>query len=112
MSQDPYRDRRGAMDTSSYEVVVPTVPADLVSMLDLLAETIVKALGFGVAAVNIARPDGSLEVISVAGDEQARKMLLGTVYRAEIWDQILAVSEPWGLLRFADHRNEEANPTF
>ena len=110
MSQDPYRDRRGAMDASSYDVVVPTCPADLVSMLDLLAETIVQALGFGVAAVNIARPDGSLEVISVAGDEQARNMLLGTVCRAEIWDQILAVSEPWGRLRFADHRNEEASP--
>src|ERR1035437_1891556 len=79
-------------------------------MLDLLAETIVQALGFGVAAVNIARSDGSLEVISVAGDEQARNMLLGTVCRAEIWDQILAVSEPWGRLRFADHRNEEASP--
>jgi hypothetical protein len=79
-------------------------------MLDLLAETIVQALGFGVAAVHIARPDGSLEVIAVAGDEQARKTLLGTVDSADIWDQVLAVSEPWGRLRFADHRNEAANP--
>jgi diguanylate cyclase (GGDEF)-like protein len=110
MSQDQHHDRRGAMDASAREVVVPTVPDDLVAMLDLLAQTIVQALGFGVAAVNIARPDGSLEVISVAGDEQARKTLLGTVYSAEIWDQILGVSEPWGRLRFADHRNEEANP--
>ena len=95
MSQDQHRDRRGAMDASSPEVVVPTVPDDLVAMLDLLAQTIVQALGFGVTAVNIARPDGSLEVISVAGDERARKTLLGTVYSAEIWDQILGVSEPW-----------------
>jgi diguanylate cyclase (GGDEF)-like protein len=89
---------------------VPTVPDDLVAMLDLLAQTIVQALGFGVAAVNITRADGSLEVISVAGDEQARKLLLGTVQSAEIWDQILAVSESWGLLRFADHNNQEADP--
>jgi hypothetical protein len=48
---------------------VPTIPGDLVAMLDLLAQTIVEALGFGVAAVNIVRPDGSLEVVSVAGDD-------------------------------------------
>jgi diguanylate cyclase (GGDEF)-like protein len=110
MSQDHYRDRRGASGTAASGVDVPTVPGDLVAMLDLLAQTIVQALGFGVAAVNIARPDGSLEVIAVAGDEQARKVLLGTVYSAEIWDQVLAVSESWGRLRFADHRNEKANP--
>jgi diguanylate cyclase (GGDEF)-like protein len=78
-------------------------------MLDLLAQTIVDALGFGVAAVNIARPDGSLEVISVAGDQQAKEMLLGTVDSAEVWDRMLAVSEPWGRLHYADHRNEAAN---
>ena len=109
MSDDQYRDRRGRSAAAPSEAVVPTIPDDLVAMLDLLAQTIVQALGFGVAAVNIARPDGSLEVVSVAGDEQARKMLLGTVCTAEIWDQILAVSEPCGRLRFADHRNDEAN---
>jgi hypothetical protein len=49
------------------------------------------------------------EVVSVAGDDDARKVLLGTVYGAEVWDELLSVSEPWGLLRFADHRNEAAN---
>ena len=86
----------------------PTVSGDLVSMLDLLAETIVSTLGFGVAVVNITRPDGSLEVMSVAGDEEAREMLLGTVDSAATWDGLLAASEPWGRLRFADHRNEDA----
>ena len=110
MQQDQYRDRRGAVYPVSLDAHAPTVPDDLVAMLDLLAETIVQALGFGVAAVHIARPDGSLEVIAVAGDEQARKTLLGTVDSADIWDQVLAESEPWGRLRFADHRNEAANP--
>ena len=109
MSEDQDRAHWEPPDMTSSGDGVPTVPDDLVAMLDLLAQTIVQALGFGVAAVNIARPDGSLEVISVAGDEQARQMLLGTVQSAEIWDQILTVSEPWGRLRFADHRNEEAN---
>jgi len=110
MSEDQDRARWEPPDMTSSGDVVPTVPDDLVAMLDLLAQTIVQALGFGVAAVNIARADGSLEVISVAGDEQARKMLLGTVQSGEIWDRILAVSEPWGRLRFVDHRNQEADP--
>jgi diguanylate cyclase (GGDEF)-like protein len=87
----------------------PTVQDDVVVMLDLLAATIVQALGFGVAAVNIARPDGTMEAVSVAGSEEAREMLLGTVEGAEVWDQLLAGSEPWGRLRFADHRGETAN---
>jgi diguanylate cyclase (GGDEF)-like protein len=85
-----------------------TVPDDLVTLLDLLAQTIVSTLGFGVAAVNITQPDGSLLVASVAGDEDARSTLLGTVDSAEVWDDLLAASEPWGRLRFADHRNEKA----
>ena len=88
---------------------LPTVPADLVAMLDRLAATIVQALGFGVACVNIARPDGTLEVVSVAGDDEARRMLLGSTEGGEVWDQMLKASEPWGLLRFADHLNEAAN---
>ena len=44
-----------------------------------------------------------------ADDNQAQKMLLGTVYSAEIWDQVLAVSESWGRLRLAHHCDEEAN---
>lgn len=88
-----------------------TIPDDLVPMLDELAGTIVEALGFGVAVVNIARPDGSLEVVSVAGDADARSTLLGHVDSAETWEQVLSRSEQWGRLRFADHRNEEADTT-
>jgi diguanylate cyclase (GGDEF)-like protein len=80
-------------------------------MLDQLALTIVEALGFGVAAVNIARPDGSLQVVSVAGHPDARVALLGHVDDAETWEQVLSRSESWGRLRFADHRNEEADAT-
>jgi diguanylate cyclase (GGDEF)-like protein len=76
-------------------------------MLDLLAGTIVEALGFGVACINIARPDGALHVVSVAGDEGARTALLGTIDSAENWDRLFAASEPWGRLRFADHRNKD-----
>jgi diguanylate cyclase (GGDEF)-like protein len=86
----------------------PTVSDDLVTMLDLLSQTIVSALGFGVAVINIAHPDGTFEVASVAGDAGARATLLGTVDSAEMWDDMLAASDSWGRLRFADHRNELA----
>lgn len=87
---------------------MPTIPGDLVAMLDLLAQTIVEALGFGVAAVNIVRPDGSLEVVSVAGDDSARTALLGAVDTAEVWDRLLSTGERWGRLHFLDHRSEDA----
>jgi diguanylate cyclase (GGDEF)-like protein len=87
---------------------MPTVPDDLLAMLDLLAQTIVEALGFGVAAVNIVRPDGSLQVVSVAGDDGARAALLGAVDTAEVWDQLLSTGERWGRLHFLDHRSEDA----
>ena len=86
------------------EVDLPTIPDDLVAMLDLLCQTIVAALGFGVAVVNIMRPDGSLLVVSVAGDDQAREALLGTSQGADVWDRMLVSSEHWGRLRFLDHR--------
>jgi len=87
----------------------PTVPDDLVGMLDLLAETIVDALGFGVAVVNLARLDGSLEVVSVAGDADARRVLLGTTDTTEMWQGLLASSEDWGRLRFSDHNHKLAD---
>lgn len=86
----------------------PTHSGDLVGMLDRLAQTIVDALGFGVAVVNLAHQDGALEVVSVAGDDGARAALLGTVDSAAVWDKMLGASEAWGALRFIDHRNVAA----
>ncbi len=86
-----------------------TIPDDLNGMLDLLAETIVQALGFGVAVVNLARADGTMEVVSVAGDENARNLLLGTSDSIDMWRRLLAASEDWGRLRFQDHSHELAD---
>jgi len=36
---------------------VPTVPDGLVTMPDLLAQTIIQELSFGVAAISSTRPD-------------------------------------------------------
>jgi diguanylate cyclase (GGDEF)-like protein len=64
----------------------------------------VDGAGFGVAAVNLARPDGSFMVVSVAGDESARETLLGTVETAAKWAFELERSEQLGQLRYVDGR--------
>lgn len=77
---------------------------DLTATLDAVAQGVVDGAGFGVAAVNLARPDGSFMVVSVAGDENAREALLGTVETSDKWAYELARSEQWGNLRFVDGR--------
>ncbi len=75
----------------------------LQATLDLLAQTIVNALGFEVAVVNLALPDGSLKVVSCVGPPEVRDTLLGTVESNDTWNRILAASGKWGLLCFLDH---------
>jgi diguanylate cyclase (GGDEF)-like protein len=77
----------------------------LEATLDLLAQTIVNALGFKVAVVNLVRPDGSLEVVSCVGPSDVRELLLGRVDSKRNWERILAASVEWGRLRFLDHAN-------
>jgi diguanylate cyclase (GGDEF)-like protein len=78
---------------------------DLHTTLDAVAQGVVDGAGFGVAAVNLARPDGSFAVVSVAGDENARETMLGTVETADKWAGELKRSQPWASnLRFVDGR--------
>ena len=77
---------------------------DLNATLDAVAQGVVAGAGFEVAAVNLARPDGSFAVVSVAGDESAREVLLGTVETSAKWAYELERSEQWGNLRFVDGR--------
>lgn len=109
MSESSHRGQPERAHVPSPAAGAATVPHDLVAMLDLLAQTVVEALGFGIAVINIARPDGSLEVVSSAGDERCRAALLGNVQSAEIWDQLLEVSETWGRLRFSEHSSAHAD---
>ena len=55
----------------------PTFTADLAALLDHFAQTLVTTLGLAVAEIDLLRPDGTLEVASVVGDDQARATLLG-----------------------------------
>ena len=78
---------------------------DLGTTLDAVAEGVVDVAAFGVAVVNLAVDDG-FEVVSVAGDEQARNSLLGLRESREQWQRMLRHSQRLGNLRFVDHRTD------
>ena len=69
----PDRTGTGALGTA------PSFSTTLIGRADQLAQTLVDALGLGLAVVHLTRSDGALEVVSVAGDERTRTALLGTV---------------------------------
>ena len=77
-----------------------SIPDELASMLNRLADTIVSSLGFDVVVISLVRPDGMLEVASAAGHESVRSGLLGTVATAEAWDESLSGADPQARLRF------------
>ena len=85
----------------------PTV-LDLQAMLDLLAQTVVNALGFAVAAVNLVESPRRVVVVSVAGPDEVRDRLLGTSDTLANWERMLAAGQTWGRLAFLDHSQVSA----
>jgi diguanylate cyclase (GGDEF)-like protein/PAS domain S-box-containing protein len=77
---------------------------DLHAMLDLLAQTIVNALGFDLAAVNLVESPDRVAVVAVAGPDEARRRLLGTHVDLPTWISLLKAGTDWGRLVFLDHR--------
>lgn len=90
---------------------------DLQATLDAVVQGVVDDLGFQVAVVNLVRPDGDLEVVAVAGSDEAIAQLHGQRGPRADWDTLLAVADPIGELRFVDHRStawrhDDAIPTW
>lgn len=90
---------------------------DLQATLDAVVQGVVDDLGFQVAVVNLVRPDGDLEVVAVAGSDEAIAQLHGQRGPRADWDALLAVADPIGELRFVDHRStawrhDDAIPTW
>jgi diguanylate cyclase (GGDEF)-like protein/PAS domain S-box-containing protein len=85
---------------------VPLVPSrlDLTLALELVADTIVESLGFDVAVINVVHDDDTMLVAAVCGPEEVKAALLNRRQGREGWAALLASSEPWGRLRFVDHR--------
>jgi signal transduction histidine kinase len=71
--------------------------------LQLIAEGVTQLAGFGVAAISVARPDGKLEVMAVAGSDAAREQLQGTRTPVDRLNREIAKADDWGLLRFVPH---------
>ncbi len=76
---------------------------DLPPTLQNVVDGVVAGLGFGVAVVNLVRPDGNLEVVAAAGSDEARAALLGRVGGRADWDALLTAAESWGALRYVSH---------
>ena len=76
----------------------------LADTLDAVAHAVVEFIGFEVAAVNLRRPDGTFEVVAVAGSEEAARELLGTSMGKEEVFAEMSRAEEWGTLRFVPHQ--------
>jgi diguanylate cyclase (GGDEF)-like protein/PAS domain S-box-containing protein len=81
----------------------------LPNTLEAVASAVVEFIGFGVAAVNLRRPDGSFAVVAVAGSEDAARTLMGTFMTKEEVFAELSRSEEWGTLRFVPHERATDN---
>ena len=80
---------------------------DLQQTLQIVVDSVVDQLGFGVALVNMARPGDMCEAVAIAGPQEATEAMLGTSSSMERWHNLLASCEPWGELRFLDHRADQ-----
>ena len=79
--------------------------------LQKIAEGVTDIVGFGVAAISHLRPDGELEMVAVAGSEDARQELLGTTIGLEEFQHELDAGDAWGLLRFVPEGRVPPNET-
>lgn len=71
--------------------------------LQTIAEGVTQLAGFGVAVISIARDDGRLEVMAVAGSDEAREQLEGTRTPVDRLEREIEKADEWGLLRFVPH---------
>lgn len=83
------------MRGSSVHSVVATLHSILAGVTDLL--------GFEVATISLAQPEGALETVAVAGDETVRAALLGRRVETSTVEAELADGEAWGPLRLVPH---------
>jgi signal transduction histidine kinase len=68
--------------------------------LQVIADGITQLAGFGVAAVSVARDSHHMQVMAVAGSEEARRTLQGTFTPIARLLEELGNAEDWGLFKF------------
>lgn len=74
-----------------------------VDALQNIADGVTELAGFEVAAISVARGDGTLEMIAVAGSSEAREQLMHHRTPISEIEQELKQAEHWGDLRFVPH---------
>ncbi|WP_320784386.1 diguanylate cyclase CdgB [Streptomyces sp. CRN 30] len=75
----------------------------LADTLQTVADGVVNALGYEMAAVNLVRPDGDLVVAAFAGNSAAEALITGRVGPRPSWERRLTMGEQWGDLIFIPH---------
>ncbi|WP_020142483.1 cell wall metabolism sensor histidine kinase WalK [Terracoccus sp. 273MFTsu3.1] len=73
---------------------------DLSILFDMVVDGAADVVGFKVAAISLVVPSGDIEVVAVAGDDDARTELLGRRTPRPVLEAEFAVAERWGSLRF------------
>ncbi|CAN7228704.1 GAF domain-containing sensor histidine kinase [Terrabacter sp. LjRoot27] len=73
---------------------------DLSILFDMVVDGAADVVGFKVAAISVVVPSGDVEVVAVAGDDDARTELLGRRTPRPVLEAEFAVAERWGSLRF------------
>ena len=73
---------------------------DLSIVFDTVVDGAADVVGFKVAAISLVVPSGDVEVVAVAGDDDARAELLGRRTPRANLEAEFAVAERWGSLRF------------
>jgi diguanylate cyclase (GGDEF)-like protein/PAS domain S-box-containing protein len=77
--------------------------SDLNATLQAVVDGVVEGLGFQVAVVNLVHDPEFVQVVAVAGSDEATSALLGEVGTIASWDRALEVAQVWGGLRFVGH---------
>jgi len=77
--------------------------ADLATTLQAVVDGVVEGLGFGVAVVNLVHDADFVQVVAVAGPQDAIDQLLGQTGTLAGWEKALAAADEWGGLRFVPH---------
>ncbi|MFI9625030.1 diguanylate cyclase CdgB [Streptomyces sp. NPDC052042] len=75
----------------------------LADTVQTVADGIVTGLGYGLACVNLVRPDGDLVVAAFAGNSAAEALITGRIGSRASWERRLSMGEAWDELRFIPH---------
>ena len=71
--------------------------------LELIAQGVTDLAGFGIAAISVVRDDGKLELIAIAGDDEAAQSVRGRRTPVASLMKELEKADDWGLLKFIPH---------